>query len=400
MLNIIGGTYFEYCREPFWDELYGSGFRAAVALSQSEAEVMFHTAADADAEQRLRLMAGHVGVQLSVTSIERTVHFQYIHPLNSPSVYPQQENSLRKNLLQLKTTEDTIYFGFYEADAVINGKRVIYDPQSPGQPKSFWENGSTAEELIIILNYREASLMAGSALLEKIIDFLIDIEKAYVAVIKNGPCGAFVIFQDKSWSEVPAFKTDKVWTIGSGDIFTTYFSRAYFINKASPTDAAMAASKATAWYSENKTLPVPEDLSEFVRKEFFCKTTPSLTVYLAGPFFTISQRWLIHEFYEALIEMGLDVFSPFHDVGPGGPDEVVEPDIEGLKKADIVLAILDGLDSGTQFEIGYATSLGKKIIGFCENEPPERLTMPLGSGTIIYNDFVTTIYQIIWHARI
>lgn len=400
MLNIIGGSYFEYCREPFWDELYGSGFRSAVALSQSGIEVHFHTFADSDAEQRLRLMAEHVGVRVSITPISATVHFEYVHALSNAVVYPKLEYLSNQNSLELTIDDDVIYFGFFEGDAVIHGKRVIYDPQSPGQPKSFWNNGSTAEELVLILNYKEACLLAGTEVFDEIISYLIDIEKANVAVIKNGPCGAFVVHKDKSIAEIPAFRTDKVWTIGSGDIFTTYFAQAYFINGQSPKDAGLSASKATAWYSENRTLPVPADLTKFVRPTFFCQTLPPLTVYLAGPFFTMSQRWLVHEFYDALLAIGLEVFSPFHDVGPGGPEEVVEPDIEGLKKADLVLAILDCLDSGTLFEVGYATSLGKPIVGFCENEPPERLTMLQGSGATVYNDFVTTIYQIVWHAHV
>ena len=40
-------------------------------------------------------------------------------------------------------------------------------------------------------------------------------------------------------------------------------------------------------------------------------------VYLAGPFFSMGQRWLVDEARRCLGELGMDVFSPFHDIGPG-----------------------------------------------------------------------------------
>ena len=45
-LDIIGGTYHEYCSEPHWEEIYGSGFRAAHALSGFGLELHFHTYAE------------------------------------------------------------------------------------------------------------------------------------------------------------------------------------------------------------------------------------------------------------------------------------------------------------------------------------------------------------------
>ena len=36
-------------------------------------------------------------------------------------------------------------------------------------------------------------------------------------------------------------------------------------------------------------------------------------IYLAGPFFSYTQRWLIGEFYQALKSEGVMLFSPLHD---------------------------------------------------------------------------------------
>lgn len=399
MLSVIGGTYFETCQEPFWDELYGSGFRSAVALSQSGVEIAFHTYADSDATKRLDILSAQLGIRLYCHNTPESYHFDYLHPLSEPSIFPAVESMSSLDTIVIETNDDVVYFGMMESQALVKGRRVVYDPQSPGKPISFGKNGSTAEELILILNYDEAAALAGSVSLAEIATHLIQKEKVKLAVVKNGPFGAFLIQQDLSCTPIPAYRTKRVWTIGSGDIFTSYFALYYLVNGYTAFDAAMQASLATAWYAENITLPVPDDLSKFAPTPFLQVNPTQKKVYLAGPFFTMSQRWLINEFYYLLKNLGFKVFSPFHDVGMGEPDEVVEPDLEGLKDADIMVAVLDGLDSGTIFEVGYAISIGKKVVGFCQNEPKQSLTMILGSGGFVYNDFLNTIYQLVWHAH-
>ncbi len=66
-------------------------------------------------------------------------------------------------------------------------------------------------------------------------------------------------------------------------------------------------------------------------------------VSLAGPFFTVAERWLVDACRSFLLQAGAEVFSPFHEIGVGGP-EVAKQDLDGLRKADVVLALLDGWD--------------------------------------------------------
>jgi len=63
-----------------------------------------------------------------------------------------------------------------------------------------------------------------------------------------------------------------------------------------------------------------------------------------------------------------------------------------------MLAVLDGLDSGTLFEVGYAISKGKKVIGFVQSESKVSLTMLIGTNCIIENDLTTAIYKTYWNA--
>ena len=92
------------------------------------------------------------------------------------------------------------------------------------------------------------------------------------------------------------------------------------------------------------------------------------------------------------------MFSPLHDVGIGNAAEVTEPDIEGLNASDVVLAVVDGLDSGTLFEIGYAVSRGKKVVAYVQNESEKSLQMLEGTHCDIETDFTTAIYKTSWYA--
>ena len=42
-MKIVGGTYREVCQHPHWDALFGSGLRAAAALSNLSPGTELHT---------------------------------------------------------------------------------------------------------------------------------------------------------------------------------------------------------------------------------------------------------------------------------------------------------------------------------------------------------------------
>jgi nucleoside 2-deoxyribosyltransferase len=122
-------------------------------------------------------------------------------------------------------------------------------------------------------------------------------------------------------------------------------------------------------------------------------------IYLAGPFFNIAQKWLVEESRAALMGMGLKVFSPLHDVGLGTAREVAPRDIAALKVSRVVLALVDGIDPGTIFEIGYARSLGKPVVVLAESTADEPLKMLVGTECDIVADFVSAVYRAAWTAR-
>lgn len=393
-LDVIGGTYYEYCSEPHWEEIYGSGFRAAHALSGFGLDLHFHTYADQELKAYLDFFAENYGLQLHSNHLDLSVSFSYTQPLASPSFFPAQTAFSKVKPLITGPGDGCILFGMIEGDAIVDAKRVVYDPQNPNSPTSFWANGSKAEELVLVLNMGEARAFTHCENIEDIADFLVTKENILGAIIKNGPEGAYVV-ENGSIAHIPAYKSEKVWPIGTGDIFTAYFGYQWIVKGEPIETAARLASLATAHYAESPVLPLSEDYPSQL-EPFLMDTAVTAKVYLAGPFFTMGQRWMVNEFRNTLISFGLPVFSPLHDVGLGEPDQVVGPDLNALNQCGVVLALLDGKDLGTVFEVGYAVAKGIPVLAFVENEKRSDLTMLIGSGCEFESDFSSCIYKIFW----
>ena len=86
-----------------------------------------------------------------------------------------------------------------------------------------------------------------------------------------------------------------------------------------------------------------------------------MRVYLAGPLFTPYQRDFLDDLARRLRALDLEVFVPHEHLleGPLLPTVVFDTDAEGLRGADVVLAVLDGteVDDGTACEIGLFSEL-------------------------------------------
>ena len=209
---------------------------------------------------------------------------------------------------------------------------------------------------------------------------------------------------------VPAFKTENYFGIGSGDIFSAVFAALWMEEQCSPFEAAETASAATAYYC-NKTgiLPLPpalEDLAhEFepidldrIKSDGTPKTYGVKPIYLAGPFFTLSQKWLINQAIEGLSSVGLTVWSPSSEAGilddratETDVKRVVAADLAGLEKCGSLFACVEQMDPGTVFEIGYATKAKLPVTVYAENIRPSDRTMLDGTDCFVSKDFATAI---------
>jgi nucleoside 2-deoxyribosyltransferase len=271
----------------------------------------------------------------------------------------------------------------------------VYDPQSVLNPEHFGVNGSKAQRLAVIANFAEARKLTATSDIDSAGMKLLKDSGAEVVVIKRGSFGA-AVFSNSSRIDVPAFRTKSVWPIGSGDVFVACFAEKWF-EGSSAADAATHASLCTASYCETRSLPVEEyvepiaiDADESVRQNSY--------IYLAGPFFSIAERWLVNQVRESLLGQHLNVFSPFHDVGHGSASKVVSADIDALEKSTCMLALLDGLDTGTSFEIGYAVKRGIPVVVLVESEREEDMKMLMGTGCSLTSDLATAVYLTSWNA--
>jgi hypothetical protein len=392
MIDVVGGVYLERCMAPHWDQLYGSGGRAAHALSGLVTAIRLHAPIDAENKPQLKALVESFGGELRSTDVAKTHSFHYVHPLSVPIIHPAPPAT--RDVSVTVTGEVVLRFGMLEAEGQVTGKRVVYDPQSAYDPKPFRANGSTAERLAIVANGYELRLLTGIDDVRTAARTMLKADNAEVVVAKQGSRGALVVTSTAETS-VPAYRSASVFSVGSGDIFAAAFTHYWAAEGLSAEDAADLASRSTARYCETRDaqlIPAADvrqgwDSPLAVREG---------KVYLAGPFFNISERWLVEEARVHLSHMGLSVFSPLHDVGRGPAALIAQKDLEGLDMCNRVLALVDTRDPGTVFEIGYARAKGIPVVMLAETLNEEELKMLVGAGCSQTDDFATALYFTAW----
>lgn len=394
---VVGGTYDEVCFEPRWEEKFGSGLRACRVIEHLDpnTNINFYTFGNENTQLYLnQVNIVFPKIKSTITPINKSISFYYDHPLIIPRIYPRLDTIQKSDNTISITGDDILYFGMIEGNAIVNGRKVVYDPQSPSNPVLFSKTGSTAQKLAIVINFGEATKLAETNKLTEIKDFFLLKENADVLVLKMGAKGALVCDKEAGIEElIPVYKTSSVWPIGSGDVFASSFAY-YWFNGFSSKDAAQRASKLTAIYCNTRNLNFnvnADDLQPLIINDF-----PVGKVYLAGPFFTYAERWLIDQIRSALQAVGLSVFSPWHDIGHGIASDVVTKDLAGLEESKLVFAVIDGLDSGTLFEVGYTVKKNIPVIAYVENETEESVKMLEGTGCILEKDLTTAIYKTFW----
>ena len=310
MITIVGGTYHEICLEPHFNDTVGSGLRACkVMLSlESSLELNYHTFVQKELIQYLDSFSGiYPNFKAYPTIILENVLFYYDYPLSYPHIFPRLDK-IDKTINQLKVdAENILVYGFIEGQSEIHGKMVVYDPQSPVNPKAFRKNGSTAERLTIILNWGEAQALSNSNSIESIKEYFFKDEFAEILILKKGALGADVFNSKGEQYSIPVYMTNSVWSIGSGDVFVAVYSY-YWFKGFHECEAANKASYATAEYCNSRSYEFGEFQTNENIKPFDIKQAPKGKVYLAGPFFTFAQRWLIDRIRRDLKRYGIICF--------------------------------------------------------------------------------------------
>ena len=408
-ITVMGGVYREYCAWPKQVSLLGSAGRAAlciVQLSKQTSVELISSFAKSD-ESRIAESFAFTGCKVTNHPAEHTTEFLYDHPLATPIIYPNAAHFTELPLFEADSPniEHALLFGMYEKTPVLSAKNVIYDPQNTHCPHLYSEKGAKAENLIYVLNRRELTLLfkrhnaESEKSIEVMANWLSNYETTSAVIVKCGPKGAFVYCDHEHSEWVPAYQTHKVSPIGSGDSFVAAFTHYHYARGLDVIESTKMASAATAFYVEKGTMTADSNIASFVDTLLphqFDGEIKRKKVYLAGPFFNMGQMWLINQCKACLEAAGMDVFSPYHELGIGPAEEVAPEDVKAIEECDVLYALFDDHDPGTLFEIGYAIKANKPVVIYSEKSSDEHLKMYEGTGCLIERDFATSIYRVSW----
>ncbi len=393
---VVGGIYRETCDEPYSDTLFGSGLRASFAISRGCTNLQLFGTAYQQETDHVRQVSEEFGFQTNLAERPYPIRFHYSVPLDSPRLLAQYLPGTEAQSIQCEG-DSVLVFGMIEAKAEIHAKNLVVDPQGLVglDDRISW----TAEKVAVVGNRTEIARLAKedhNASADLCVAKLLALLSVDVVVAKCGARGA-TIADASGVSQVGAFQTNRVDPIGSGDVFSAVFAF-YWAECGYPaTESARLASRATASWVSKGPFQVVDANGEVVAPDIDREVIgEAASVYVAAPFFTVGQRWLLGLCRDAISDLGACPFSPLHDVGIGAAEVVAPADIEGLRNAGSVLALLDDPDSGTTFEVGYACALGIPVVGFLSQQKDHDLTMLTGSGVNIFNDLSTSVYNAIW----
>lgn len=394
---VVGGTYVETTDYPAYRTVAGSGVRAAGAVAE-ENPVTLYSAVDADLADEAASMAASLNVPYETVERDQEVGFRYFTPLSSPAI----DGPSAVLRAPITVTDDTVLlFGMIERGSYeVTGNRVVLDPQRPRDLTGVTRDGINTDYLALVCNRAEIRAIGGSDDLTEAARTAAASVQAEVVVVKRGAVGCTVIYGDIV-EHVGPHPTRTVWPIGSGDVFAAGFADAWG-RGADPVEAARIGSAAASWWCGTRSPTVPRDIlsGNLANVEGLAPAIDLVDnpkVYVAGPFFCLAERWLIETARDALLGLGADVFSPWHDVGAGG-DEVAAKDLAGLLDATAVLALIDGYDSGTIYECGWASHAGIPVVAHGANAEAEGAKMLVGDGAEIHADFTSAVYRSIWAA--
>lgn len=393
---IVGGTYFERVIVPESEYLLGSGVRAAAALANLPETPSLVTAVDESSSDEAAMVRAALRVKtFNEKVLERSepVGFTYVTPMSPPSINgPAARVTLDNIGDSIEDAETLLRFGLIERGErlTVSARTVIIDPQKPRDTGSLELDDVRADRVIVVANRSEAKQLGGEP---QIISA--GVSGVVTKLAAAGCTVTWIADGDIKQEHLGAHPTHRVWPIGSGDVFSAGLAAALDAG-ADLVDAARIASASAAHWCSTRAPALPVallngDLSSLPAP--LAATRPR--IYLAGPFFSVGERWLVELVREALHQLGASVFSPVHDVGVGGA-EVAAADLEGLRGCDAMLALLDGADPGTVFEVGWAVRSQVPVVGYASVLSEEVAKMMAGTAVELHRDLSTACYRATW----
>lgn len=394
---VVGGVYSERCILPPFERNVGSGGRGAGYLAEAGYDVQLHYPTN-DVSRRI----DSIGARVSTEPYHDDHHydFQYLHPLSIPiltKMFPDKRQVISVD------ADVCLAFGMMEAKFDVSANKAVFDLQAGQflQSKDF--SGTwNCDEFALVLNQTEAEALLGrSGSLEDLASSLKVMTEADVVIIKAGLSGAYYTCNE-GCGLVPPYQAWKHNKIGSGDVYSASFCRFWALENLPVKAAAEKASATVALFLEYDRY-ITNEASVSSKLNSDASFSPK-SVYLAGSFFDIGGRWRIEESNRILTSWGHNVLSPVHDIGVVNgrkKNEIAEADLDLLRDADVVFAIVSDFDAGTLIEIGWALANEKKVIAYTgeiisSDLSDERYTMLNAEGVMLMPGFADAIAQIGW----
>jgi hypothetical protein len=371
--------------------MWGSGLRAAAAVSTLAGSVRLITAIDEGSMAIARIVATAHGVNMETVARDEPVSFSYFTPLSSPNIGGRTARLAGP----IKAADDVaLVFGMVETGEIaIEANTLVFDPQRPRALAGLALAGLKWNRLALILNRIEAAALTGGQAPREAARTIAERHGAEVVVVKCAAQGA-VVFSGGGIEVVGAYMTPRVYPVGSGDVFAAGFTWAWAVQGMPAVRAAQVGSLAAATWCATERLPLEAQVGDLTTQ--FTEIKPrQVQVYLAAPFFTLGEQWVVELCRGNMIAMGVEVFSPLHDVGTDG-GQIAAKDLEGLERSNALMAVLDGADPGTWFEVGWARHAGKPVVGYCDPRNDQDLKMALGTDVEVIRDLSSAVYRAIW----
>ena len=379
-MHIAGGLYHELCETPKWHAQFGSGGRAAAAVSSLSPGSTLHTyARDNNSPASDKLSS--LGVKVSRSHSDIAIAFAYFHPLSQPHIEPQPGSIPQQPPIHVSGNA-VLRFGFLEGSAIVQAEKAIYDPQTVSRQEPFWENGSTAKRLALVMNELELCRYTGCAdLTTAAANAAANSDQETLIVVKRGVRGVTVYERNAAPVDVPAYYSSRVFKIGTGDVFSAVFAHHWGEAGMSAVAAADLASRSVSAYCETMSLPVKPDLLN--SREPLTGKAPSRVVLHGSPS-TIGRRYTLEEARFRLKELGIKVFAPQLDDSPA--HRIVE-------NASLLI-VADGLKSSDICRL-CATQAYSTIIILDEDRRLD-INSFADFGATIISDFASALYHAAW----
>ncbi|EJM69337.1 sugar kinase, ribokinase [Pseudomonas sp. GM49] len=377
-MHVVGGLYRELCDIPSWDATMGSGGRAALAAAALLPNVELSTFASS-VDHHAVLAIQTKGIAVHTTNRASPIVFAYFHPLSAPYIEPPR-GAIEGDALIKAAGEAVLRFGFLEGDAVVEANRAVYDPQTWRNPPSFWANGSTTKELALVMNELELRSISELDNLASAAQHILKKEKAAVVVVKRGTRGASVYEATGKVTHVPAYRSRKVFKIGTGDIFSAVFAVYWAEKQMPPSEAADLASRFVSAYCDTREFNFDEPSLQLREP---VSSGGGGVIRLEGSIMSLGQRYTMEEARFALRELGVDVLCPQLDATVTGWN------------VDATLVISDGLPAQALARIAKDKDSAVPVVVLNERATAE---MVLACATWTTEDFTTAMYLTAWAA--